>query len=81
MQTDQVHKNREEGGRLMAFEGFMIEYLIPPSHSAIPLAFVYCDKCGAKSPKEANYMRDVCELITCTKCGNSAIRAREEAEA
>lgn len=58
----------------MEFEGFIVEYLIPPRHSNIPMAFIYCQNCGAKAPREADYMRDVCTEISCPTCGNHSVR-------
>lgn len=65
---------------MSVFEGFLVEYLIPPSDSAIPLAFIYCEECGTKAPRDADYMRDVCTEIRCNTCGNHAVRRTEVSE-
>ena len=60
----------------MSFEGFHIEYLVPDygvDPDIVP-AIIYCDKCEVKAIREAGYMRDVCENITCKQCGNKASR-------
>ena len=66
----------------MSFEGFIVEYLIPPREQLeSSLAFIYCKECGANAPRDAKYMREVCTEIKCPKCGNHASRTLGDTEA
>lgn len=56
------------------FEGFIVDHWIPESDSAIPLTMIHCKECGAKAPRNTNYMRDICTEISCPTCGNHAVR-------
>jgi len=62
----------------MSFEGFIVEYLIPPKERLESItAWLYCKKCGADAPRDASYMRDVCTEIKCPTCGNHAVKSSE----
>ena len=62
----------------MSFEGFIVEYLLPPKgRLKSQLAILHCLKCGAQAPREADYMREVCTEIRCPHCGNHAVRTSE----
>jgi len=61
------------------FEGFTLGYSSAPHNvkwEGQP-CILTC-KCGQKSIRSNGYMRDVCEEISCPKCGHKASRTSKE---
>jgi len=59
----------------MSFKGFHITHTRPDSPSSVGVTHVTCQKCGRDTIRETRYMKEVCEKITCPKCGNTATRS------